>query len=298
MSKLPWYRLWVVEHQSEAARWTAEDEGYCLRLMNAMWQVGMEGDVPPGLPDDPAAICELIGCTERQWDRLRRKFLLSPQTPFTISAGTISHKRLTDEWAHALDKSGKAKESAEKRWHPSTNRNANAMRTHSGRNARDDASGMLSQNTELRTQNTEVVGTPKLQVSMLGSEIQTCAILDFENDEQENATVETALALRTTTPARSNGRKQYPPEFEAFWESYPNKTGKDAAYRAWRTQQRNLPDTATLTAIVQAHRTGNTKWLAGYIPNPATWLNQGRWQDALTLERQPDPLKQALAEGR
>lgn len=295
MSKLPWYRLWVVEHQSEAARWTAEDEGYCLRLMNAMWQAGMEGDVPPGLPDDPAAICELIGCTERQWDRLRRKFLLSPQTPFTVSSGTISHKRLIDEWAHALDKSGKAKESAEKRWRSSTNRNTNAMRTHSERNARDDASGMLSQNTELRTQNTEDMGTPKLQVSMLGSEKQTCAILTFENGEEEN---ETALALRTTTPARSNGRKQYPDAFERFWEDYPNKTGKDAAYRAFRKQNGSLPDPDTLHAILQAHRTGNAKWLAGYIPNPATWLNQGRWQDALTLERQPDPLKQALAEGR
>lgn len=298
MSKLPWYRLWVVEHQSEAARWTAEDEGYCLRLMNAMWQAGMEGDVPPGLPDDPAAICELIGCTERQWDRLRRKFLLSPQTPFTISAGTISHKRLTDEWAHALDKSGKAKESAEKRWRLSTNRNTNAMRTHSVRNARDDASGMLSQNTELRTQNTEVVGTPTLQVSMLGSEKQTCAILDFENGEENAADETTPAVAEPFALSRSNGRKPYPPEFEAFWESYPNKTGKDAAYRAWRSQQRNLPDAETLVAIVRAHRTGNAKWLAGYIPNPATWLNQGRWQDALTLERQPDPLKQALAEGR
>ena len=129
------------------------------------------------------------------------------------------------------------------------------------------------------------------------SESKTCAIFD---ENEENAIDETtSLAIvAPTTPARSNGRKQYPPEFEAFWESYPNKTGKDAAYRAWRTQQRNLPDTATLTEIIQAHRAGNAKWLAGYIPNPATWLNQGRWQDALMIERQPDPLKQALAEGR
>lgn len=294
MSKLPWYRLWVVEHQSEAARWTAEDEGYCLRLMNAMWQAGMEGDVPPGLPDDPAAICELIGCTERQWDRLRRKFLLSPQTPFTISAGTISHKRLTDEWAHALDKSGKAKESAEKRWRSSTNRNTNAMRTHSERNARDDASGMLSQNTELRTQNTEDMGTPKLQVSTLVCRNTHMA----ESAREKNDDVTTALSVPSNLPARSNGNGGA--DFERFIEAYPKHRARGAAYEAWRTLHRSgkLPPIEVILADIERHIQLDPNWRTErFTPNPARYLTDELWLDQYNAPRE-NALIQALAEGR
>ncbi len=53
---------------------------------------------------------------------------------FYLAEDGWHHKRCDAEIARFLDKKGKARASAEARWHPSE-RNANAMRTHSERNA-------------------------------------------------------------------------------------------------------------------------------------------------------------------
>jgi hypothetical protein len=71
-----------------------------------------------------------------------------------------------------------------------------------------------------------------------------------------------------------------PVAFEQFWKVYPRKIGKQAALRIW---QRNKLD-GRLDAILKAldWQTKSEQWLteAGrYIPHPATWLNQGRWDD-------------------
>ena len=41
------------------------------------------------------------------------------------------------------------------------------------------------------------------------------------------------------------------------------------------------PDAALLDGMLRAIETQrqNDTWLRGYIPNPATWLNQRRWED-------------------
>lgn len=69
--------------------------------------------------------------------------------------------------------------------------------------------------------------------------------------------------------------------FEIFWKSYPNKTGKDAARKSF--EKRN-PDDALLAQMLSAidAQKSSAKWTkdAGeFIPNPSTWLNQGRWMD-------------------
>lgn len=66
--------------------------------------------------------------------------------------------------------------------------------------------------------------------------------------------------------------------FDAFWKQYPRKTGKPAAKKALKPVA-NQPE-----AIV----TGLAKWVEfwnadrteqRFIPHPATWLNQRRWED-------------------
>jgi hypothetical protein len=69
--------------------------------------------------------------------------------------------------------------------------------------------------------------------------------------------------------------------FEEFWKAYPNKVGKDAAKRAF---EKRKPDPALLAQMLAAiaAQKASPKWVKDdgqYIPNPATWLNQGRWQD-------------------
>lgn len=69
--------------------------------------------------------------------------------------------------------------------------------------------------------------------------------------------------------------------FESFWAAYPKKVGKDAAKKAF---EKRSPDKQLLADMLAALavQTKSTAWLKDdgqFIPNPATWLNQGRWKD-------------------
>ena len=78
------------------------------------------------------------------------------------------------------------------------------------------------------------------------------------------------IPLRTT---KSDG-------FDRFWSEYPKKVGKIAARKAFERASRVAALETLLTAI-RRQKCGS-QWSrenGRYIPNPATWLNQGRWED-------------------
>ena len=84
-------------------------------------------------------------------------------------------------------------------------------------------------------------------------------------------------------PARV--KEPYSAEFLLWWAKYPNKSGKDAAWNAWQNKKRakRLPSVDELIAAVERFR-NTDKWQEDggrFIPNPSTWLNQGRWMDEL-----------------
>lgn len=69
--------------------------------------------------------------------------------------------------------------------------------------------------------------------------------------------------------------------FARFWEAYPKKVGKIAAERNFRKLS---PDGALLDRMLSAIdlQKRSEQWRRDggqYIPNPATWLSQGRWED-------------------
>ena len=67
-------------------------------------------------------------------------------------------------------------------------------------------------------------------------------------------------------------------DFERFWEAYPRKMGKEEARKAF--QQVDVPVGVLLDAIsVQKQSTQWQKEGGRYIPYPANWLNQRRWED-------------------
>lgn len=70
--------------------------------------------------------------------------------------------------------------------------------------------------------------------------------------------------------------------FEKFWSAYPKKVGKDAARKAW-PKTKDVSIDIILAAVENQKRSAQWQKDNGqYIPNPATWLNQGRWQDVVT----------------
>jgi hypothetical protein len=78
------------------------------------------------------------------------------------------------------------------------------------------------------------------------------------------------------SPSAQRKRTTDDPEFDAFWREYPRKAAKGAAERAW-PQARKL---AALGAIMAGLRRCEFSADPQYIPHPATWLNQRRWEDA------------------
>jgi hypothetical protein len=83
---------------------------------------------------------------------------------------------------------------------------------------------------------------------------------------------------RGSTAVQLNGQG---PRFDIFWAAYPKKEGKGACRRWWKEHK---PDDellgCMLATIEQAKQTVKWKEQGGkFIPMPATWLNQERWDD-------------------
>jgi len=69
-------------------------------------------------------------------------------------------------------------------------------------------------------------------------------------------------------------------DFDAFYLAYPRKVSKANARKAWVKNKCNL--TEILPALEQ-HKKGWKDPL--YIPHPATWLNQRRWEDETIVKQ-------------
>ena len=75
-------------------------------------------------------------------------------------------------------------------------------------------------------------------------------------------------------------------DFDRFWQAYPKKVGKQAARKAFHRVK--TPVESLLRAISEQKRSDQWSRDGGrFVPNPATWLNQGRWEDELPTVQQP-----------
>lgn len=66
--------------------------------------------------------------------------------------------------------------------------------------------------------------------------------------------------------------------FDLFWQAYPKRVGKDAARKAFDKRKPNEELVQTMVKAIEQQQKTDT-WIKGFVPNPATWLNDGRWQD-------------------
>lgn len=70
------------------------------------------------------------------------------------------------------------------------------------------------------------------------------------------------------------------PTFEDFYAAYPRKEAPKAAAKAWKTAVKTTRPEAILAGLEAAKATWQREGKARrFIPHPATWLNQGRWED-------------------
>lgn len=77
--------------------------------------------------------------------------------------------------------------------------------------------------------------------------------------------------------------------FDIFWDAYPKKVGKALAKKSF--SKAKVPIEKILQAIESQKK--SKQWISEngrFIPNPATWLNQGRWDDEVSESTEQDTL--------
>ena len=91
----------------------------------------------------------------------------------------------------------------------------------------------------------------------------------------------TAAALSLPVADTDNDMQLQDRRFAEFWALYPRKVGKEAARKAWMRIKPSLSHHDLILSTVQVSKKCE-QWIKDngcFIPNPATWLNQGRWDD-------------------
>uniref|UniRef100_UPI00352BA155 DUF4373 domain-containing protein n=1 Tax=Aerococcus urinaeequi TaxID=51665 RepID=UPI00352BA155 len=112
-------------------------------------------------------------------------------------------------------------------------------------------------------------------------------------DEPSNDVTEEQEEQTEDPPCRTKGQimsKTQLERFNQFWYEYPKKKAKVAAMKAWAKLK---PDDVLFDAIMLGLRRARAsiEWKregGRFIPHPATFLNQGRWEDEyLPFEQKP-----------
>lgn len=137
--------------------------------------------------------------------------------------------------------------------------------------AKVDTTDGLSQSDHRTT-----AGRPPDDQKTIGGRVDKTRV-DKTTPDQTNNNTPTSSDV---APKKQNIQEE---RFASFWSLYPKKVGKQAALKSWK---RIKPDAELferiLSALEQAKRSEQWQRERGrFIPNPTTWLNQGRWDDEL-----------------
>lgn len=95
----------------------------------------------------------------------------------------------------------------------------------------------------------------------------------LEAEAESEADRDTSLRSVSLTRAR---RAATDPHFPDFWAAYPRKVGRGAAEKAFASA---VAKGATVADIAAGLNRQTWPTDPKFIPHPATWLNQSRWQD-------------------
>lgn len=110
-----------------------------------------------------------------------------------------------------------------------------------------------------------------------------------KSKKSSNVTDETNVTLQ------SNGRidknridiNTYSKDFNSFWNAYPRKIGKGAAWISWK---KSYVLYESISKVLES-QINSPQWKKDdgqFIPHPATWLNQRRWEDEVKENKEPE----------
>lgn len=94
---------------------------------------------------------------------------------------------------------------------------------------------------------------------------------------------------------------EYDSDFVEFWKVYPVSKGKDDAYRKYLAAKKNGAAASVILEAIKAQVAAKHFLRSDgkeFIPNPATWLYQGRWKDVIkqsyVSERNPSYVTECI----
>jgi hypothetical protein len=98
-----------------------------------------------------------------------------------------------------------------------------------------------------------------------------------DTETETDTETEQIQIKKTNKKSRSAGFA----EFDRFWSCYPKRVGRGSAEKAWQ-KALSIASADEIISVVEVYPWGDDKQ---FIPHPATWLNQKRWQDDLTASK-------------
>ena len=107
------------------------------------------------------------------------------------------------------------------------------------------------------------------------------------NGSNEEANTSNLEAIKKEEVEKGNKKKevlkpiaQTEKDFDTFWDEYPNRKGKGKAREAFKKAIKKTTLETMLEAVRRQKQGAQWKKDDGrFIPYPATWLNQERWDD-------------------
>jgi uncharacterized protein YdaU (DUF1376 family) len=254
-----WMPLYIGDYMRDTSHLDATEHGAYLMLIMHYWNTGP-------VKDDDRALANITRAGI-QWPEIASTI----RAFFTSEGGFLRHKRIDAERAKASDLSDKRRAAGQAR--QSSNRSASAEHVLSNSLASAGANA-----EQLQTQ------SHSQSQSHIHSHIQSQSHVEILSP-----------ANRLAPGPRVKRAGVSDPNFQDFWSAYPRKAGKAAAERAWAKAMR----VTTAEAIGAALRAAKWPDDPQYIPHPATWLNQGRWDDEaprLILKERPEDILAAAQE--
>ena len=98
-----------------------------------------------------------------------------------------------------------------------------------------------------------------------------------DSDSESESDSDSDKALKTAQCARVREDDA----FEVFWKAYPKKVGKSDCRQIWEKLRPSKELFAKIMSTLSAASASDQWTREGhrFVPNPATWLRQGRWDD-------------------
>lgn len=267
------YVRWHInDYISGTKEMTLETEGAYMRFLVNLYERGKP------FPDDDRVMARVMRLSVRVWRRIRDGLMAVGK--IIRKNGCLTNSRFEKERWERADEMRKKALAANTRWHKSPQVSPKFEPNLAETSAKLDAmfAGKINEINEAIKNVHMLTKNPRIQ--------------EPEEEKESPPTVPPAGDGAGAKPKRARAAvsEAYTEDFESFWKVYPRSIGKGAAFKSWqrlslpqkRKAYKALKEQLPKLSADAARPEGN------FCPHPATWINQGRFDDEPEAEAVTD----------